>query len=503
MSINPSAKTAARALANSWTSARSTSRSEKPSHIPSATATTFLYAAPVSAPTTSSVTTVLRDGPRSFVATDLRRRVVTAGADQHGRCPDGDLRRQARTGERHDPVARRPAVPTRPRLGDSSVSGCQPLVATTQLASGRARGMASARTGRRPSVETATTTMSARGEIGVPVSVAPARQRRVGHPQHGMHPAGVPRVDDGVIPLRRQQHRVRVAISRCASQRRPHRSGPDHGDHDPPSWFSVPSEGRGRVDHGCSQFVERGHDVVHQLPLAREGIAAGHDAEVELVVVGDERDVEADAVADDRQRVVGDEPMASAVHGVPGPGHVRDREVERRAGHLVDRDGPDQPGREPGDGGRRVPGHVLDQVGGHGVVALLGDSHRLVGAGQTADEDRPRSWAAARSSSTRGRRGRRHPPRTRTGTAASSGSVGSSSPGAEPATHAPGADRHDDVVHGRPGRLLDVVDVGERESEANPTRRCGVTGRLNDTRGPRITGRDGSGRRRRRAAGRP
>ena len=70
MSCKPTAKVAARALAKRWTNTLSGSVSDKPSHMPTAIAVTFLYAAAISAPGTSSVTIADTPAARSVPATE-------------------------------------------------------------------------------------------------------------------------------------------------------------------------------------------------------------------------------------------------------------------------------------------------------------------------------------------------------------------------------------------------------------------------------------------------
>ena len=79
------------------------------------------------------------------------------------------------------------------------------------------------------------------------------------------------------------------------------------------------------------QLVERRAQAIGDLPRVGDELAAGHDAEVELVHVADHGDVEPGTVVDGAHRVVRDHARSGGVQRERRPRHVRDGEVEDRS----------------------------------------------------------------------------------------------------------------------------------------------------------------------------
>src|SRR5690606_34634389 len=134
-------------------------RWDNPSAIPTAIATTFLYADAVSAPTMSLVVMVSIDGEESTRATARR---ASGLRDAHNSAVgEAAMISEASPGPARAPTAVGGAgIEGAPAGGDSRVSSCQPLVASTQIVSGVADLLNADSVGTSPGLATATMTMS-------------------------------------------------------------------------------------------------------------------------------------------------------------------------------------------------------------------------------------------------------------------------------------------------------------------------------------------------------
>ena len=199
---------------------------------------------------------------------------------------------------------------------------------------------------------------------------------------------------------------------------------------------------------------------VDEVPEIGDQLTVGDQAEIEAIFVAMYRDVEADAVRDRRDRDVGIELRSSEVQRLARPWHVRDHNVDRRIHAIREFESGHQPDRRGRDDRRCVIGRVAKRVGGHQVELALGRVHRVsaqrnafdrVGAarGQVGDD-----------------RGHAVGPRIlfltcsdRHGHHCSQRPLGQLVFLDQVLAERSGADRHDDIVQGAAGGVLQTFEV--------------------------------------------
>ena len=128
--------------------------------------------------------------------------------------------------------------------------------------------------------------------------------------------------------------------------------------------------------------------VAHQHVHVGHLVAVGDDPEVHVAHVAHDGDVQAHAVGDHRDRVVGLQPRARHVERELRAGDVGDHEVPGRPAGARGREAERQPRGAREDRGRDEVVGVLQQLGGQRAVALLHVRQRLVGLAQPLDRVR-------------------------------------------------------------------------------------------------------------------